>query len=339
MGVETWLMHVLRRIDRSQFQLDFLVHSTSQKSHDEEIMSLGARILPCLGKDRPWTYARNFKEIIAQYGPYDIIHSHVHHFSGYVLRLAYQAGIPTRIVHSHSDTSSVDAASNFVRHIYLNTMRHWIDTYATAGFAGSRKAAPSLFGANWEEDSRWSLNSYGIDLEPFYRIIDRCALRAELKIPPDAFVVGHLGRFVPVKNHDFLVRIASELIRMESNTYLLLLGDGPLRPLIEEQVRSAGLADHVIFMGEQEDVSQFLSGAMDVFVMPSLYEGLPLAGIEALAAGLPLILSDTITQELSIIPHLVQSISLSQPPSDWAEAILKVRFTPSSITRLKPSGP
>src|SRR5208337_3468794 len=119
-GVETWLMHVLRQIDRDRFRMDFLVHTDHPCAYDEEIHSLGSKIIPCLRPSRPWTYARNFTRILREHGPYDVVHSHVHHFSGYVVRLAHRAGIPLRISHSHNDTTNLEARSGMIRHAYLS---------------------------------------------------------------------------------------------------------------------------------------------------------------------------------------------------------------------------
>src|SRR5208283_2990654 len=112
-GVETWLMHILRRIDRDRYRFDFLVHTTKPCFYDDEIKSLGCRIIPCLHPSRPWQYAWNFFRLLKEHGPYDVVHTHVHHFSGFTLMLAHLAGVPMRIVHSHSDTSLIDGRVGF----------------------------------------------------------------------------------------------------------------------------------------------------------------------------------------------------------------------------------
>ncbi len=154
-GIETWLMHILRHIDRDHFQIDFLVHTTQPCAYDNEIRALGSKIIPCLHPSQPWLYAHNFKRILREYGSYDIVHSHVHHFSGYVLRLAQQAGVPTRIAHSHNDTSSLQAKAGLYRQLYLALMKRYIARYATAGLGASHKAVVALFGSVWETDPRW----------------------------------------------------------------------------------------------------------------------------------------------------------------------------------------
>lgn len=332
-GTETWLMHVLRHIDRQRIHLDFLVHSTTQAAYDAEIESLGSAIIPCPGHTRPLTYARNFRRILQQHGPYDIVHSHVHDYSGYVLHLADRAGVPVRIAHSHSDTTVVKAASGPIRRIYLRLMRHWIARHATLGLAASRQAADALFGGDWQNWGDHRIMHCGIDLSPFQEPVDRGTIRAELGIPDDAFVIGHVGRFVDVKNHTLLIRLAAEVARQDAAMRLLLVGDGPLRPVIEQQVNEQGLSERVVFTGVRPDVPRLMRGAMDLFVLPSLYEGLGLVLIEAQAAGLPCIASDVIPEEADIVTPLVHRVALTQPLSAWTQAILKARDTGPGITQ------
>jgi glycosyltransferase involved in cell wall biosynthesis len=332
-GIETGLMHVLRHIDRDRFQMDFLVHTTKPCAYDEEIRSFGSLIIPCpLDRRRPWVYAANFKQILREYGPYDIVHSHVHHFSGYVLRLAKQAGVPFRIAHSHNDTSS-EAKAGWYRRWYRTLTEWWIARHATGSLGCSRKAAADLFGSQWESDPRCRILFYGIDVKPFHEFVDSLAIRAEFGIPADAFVIGHVGRFVEQKNHPFLIEIAAEVAKREPKMRLLLVGEGVLQPEIERQVEQMGLSDRVIFAGSRPDIPRLMRGAMDVFLLPSLFEGLPVVGIEAQAAGLPFILSDTITREVEIIKPLVKWLSLSQPASTWAEILLNHRDAAAAIAQ------
>ncbi len=326
-GVETWLMHVLRHIDRERFRMDFLVHTTRPCAYDEEIQKLGSKIIPCLETSRPWRYARNFHRALSEHGPYDVVHSHVHHFSGFVVYLAHRAGVPVRITHSHNDTSLNDGRATTFRSGYLRLMEHLIRKHATTGIACSRKAAESLYGTAWQNDSRWKVVYCGIDLEPFRQPVDRAEVRRELNIPEDAFVLGHVGRFHEQKNHTFLIDIAAEVARREPNMRLLLVGDGPLRPQIEAKVASLGLTDRVIFAGLRPDVPRLMKGAMDVFVFPSLYEGLGLVLIEAQLSGLPSIFSDVIPEETDLVPSLVTRLSLHDACNTWQVAIQNLIYS------------
>ncbi|MBW4592660.1 MAG: glycosyltransferase family 1 protein [Brasilonema angustatum HA4187-MV1] len=332
-GLETWLMHVLRNYDRQCFQMDFLVETTKHCAYDDEVLALGSKIIPCLEPSQPLLYARNFKRVYQEHGSYDIIHSHIHNYSGYVLRLAKQVGIPVRIAHSHNDTSSLKTKAGLKRRLYLALTEYWIKRYATLGLACSGKAAAALYGANWKNDPRFSIYYCGIDFSKWKLETDNVAIRTELGIPQDAFVIGHVGRFAEQKNHSFLIDIAAEVIKRKPKTQLLLVGDGPLRSEIEKKVREANLTDHVIFAGLRSDVRQIMQGAMDIFLFPSLYEGLPLVLVEAQAARLPCIFSDVIAEETDVVKFMMHRLSLSQPASVWAEAILEFKAFKPKFTR------
>lgn len=327
-GIETWLLHVLRNIDRGRFAMDFLVQTDKPCPYDEEVRRLESTIHICPQPKRPWVYGPAFKRILRTHGPYDIVHSHVHHYSGLNLRLAAQAGVPVRISHSHNDTSADDRRSRGLRRLYLKIMDGWIQRYSTLGLACSRQAAASLFGPHWNADRRWRVLYYGIDLAPFHARVDRVQARAEFGIPPEAFVIGHIGRFQPQKNHPFLVQIAAALAAREPGMRLLLIGDGPLRPEIEAQVKALGLAEKTVFAGGRSDVPRLMLGAMDVFVLPSHFEGLGIVGLEAQAAGLPVVISDVVPSELDVFPQAVTRLALDRPAADWAEAILATRRGP-----------
>ena len=322
-GAETWLMHILRNIDRSIFQMDFLVNTTATCAYDDEIRALGGRIIPCTGPSNPIEYAQKFKQILREDGPYNVVHSHIHHYNGYVLKLAHQAGVPIRVCHSHIDSTALEAKSSWRRRLYLKLMTRWIDRHATIGLGCSDVASADLFGKNWKKDPRWQIYYCSIDLTPFATASDAASVRADLGIPASAFVVGHVGRFQQQKNHTFLVDIFAEVLKQQPQAYLLLVGEGDLRPQIEQQALAQGIGHRTIFAGSRPDVPSLMQGAMDAFVMPSLCEGLPLVGIEVQAAGLRAFLSEAITTEVCIVKPLVTRLSLSQPASVWASEIIR----------------
>jgi glycosyltransferase involved in cell wall biosynthesis len=209
--------------------------------------------------------------------------------------------------------------------LYLALAKWWITRYATVGLAASRKTALALFGSGWETKPRWRVVYCGIDLTLFKALIDSTAVRAELGVPKDAFVIGHVGRFAEPKNHMFLVEIAAEVAKREPRMHLLLIGDGPLRPSIEQKIAHLGIGNQTIFTGFRSDTSRLMLGAINLFLFPSLYEGLPLVLLEAQAAGLPCIVSDVITEEVEVVKPLMLRLSLEQPASAWANAILAAR--------------
>lgn len=333
-GVETWLMNVLRKIDRKQYKMDFLVHTTQPCAYDDEVRSLGSKIIPCLYPHKPWLYARNFKQALLENGPYDIVHSHVHHFSGFILRLASKLGIPKRIAHSHNDTVMAESKKGFIRQIYLYLMKIGINQYSTLGLACSQKAAAALYGSKWQGDARWQVLYYGIDLEPFHCNYEKDTVRSELGIPTNALVVGHVGRFVEQKNHTFLIDIFAALTKKEPNSFLLLVGDGPMRSSIEKKVDNLCIRDKVIFAGIRGDIPRLMKGAMDMFVFPSIYEGLPVVLIEAQAAGLPCIISNVVTEEVDAINYAINRLNINDLPNIWADTITSILKRPLKLKSL-----
>ena len=311
-------MHVLRRTARDRVALDVLVHTSETCAYDAEIRRLGARIFACPGHRIPWRYARDFRRIVAGCGPYDAVHSHVHYFSGVVLALARRLRIPVRIAHSHCMEDDSNSTGP-LRSLYLAATRKAICRNATHGLAASEPAAGALFGPDWRRDPKYRVLHCGIDLEPF-RENGAGSARAALGLPADAFTIGHVGRFDENKNHRFLLEIAQVAMAANPKVRLLLIGDGPLRSSMEKRVCEMGMSGRVVFAGVRDDVPRILSSAVDVFVMPSISEGLPLATVEAQAAGVPCVISDSIPSEVDVVPLLVQRLSLGESPLIWAKA-------------------
>jgi glycosyltransferase involved in cell wall biosynthesis len=322
-GAETWLVQTLRHLDRSKYQFDFLVHADGPGAYDEEVKAMGARIIPCLSPSNPAKFARNFLHVLREYGPYDCVHSHVHHYSGYVLTLAKLAGVKTRICHSHCDTRVAERQRGAARMAYRVAMTELLKKSSTAGLAVSERAARSLFGEDWSKDPRWRVSHIGIDLAPFADAVDREAVRRELGIAHDVFVVGHVGRFVPVKNHVFLMDVAARVCAIEPNALFVFAGDGPLRISMEEKAAALGISERSRFLGIRRDVPRLMKGLFDVFLFPSLSEGFPVALMEAQASGLYCVAADNISTEADIFPDLVKRLPLSEGPDEWARAILQ----------------
>ncbi|WP_295813704.1 glycosyltransferase family 1 protein [uncultured Deinococcus sp.] len=319
-GVETWLMNILRNISRNDVAFDFLVHKGEGAAYDGEITDLGAKRIFCRWPDNPIKYGWNFIKILRENGPYDVIHSHVHHFSGFVLLLAWLAGVPIRIAHSHSSATSELGTPNLRRTVYYLFTKYLIQTTSTVGLAASEKAAVSLFGDDWADDKRWKVVYCGVDLSAFDIKVDKVSMRKRLGISDNAFVIGHVGRFDKPKNHQFLLEVFNELQKIIPTSVLLLVGDGALKSTVQDMSQELGISDKVIFTGAVSNVSEIMLGCMDIFVFPSINEGLGLALIEAQAANLVCIVSDSVPYEVKISKG-VYFIPLNIGSAAWANII------------------
>jgi glycosyltransferase involved in cell wall biosynthesis len=339
-GTETWLVDLLSRTDHAGFQHDVLTHASGTASLEEGVTATGASLIQAPKANRPWSYEAKFRCVIEAHGPYDVVHAHPHHFSGLVLRSAAHAGVPVRIAHSHSDTRRIDGRANPARRLYLRLTEPYIRRYATHCLAVSRPAAASLFGEAWESDPRVSVVYSGVALEKFSQLnLDRAAFRHSFGIPADARVFGHVGRFAEPKNHVFLIEVFNHIAQREPNAWFALAGDGPLRPQIEAWAKGAGIAQRTLFLGMRNDVPQLLAGLVDVLLLPSVWEGLPIALIESQAAGVRALYSDEITPEAEELPQLMRRVSLREPANVWAlEAISMAKSPPVISSRGRLAG-
>lgn len=320
-GVETWLLNVVRHIDSQKFAIDILVQEAYPGTFDAEAEKCGARMLVCEGAPNPILFARNFRNILKKYGPYDVVHSHVHHFSGYVLAIAKFYGVKGRIAHCHNYI--LMHAVSVRRKAYLQAMKKLIDTCATDKFAVSSKAADDLFGVNWKSDNRCKIYPCAIDCSKFTNSDEFGGrkLRNELGLPKNAKVIGHVGRFTEQKNHKLLIDITADLLRNDTSLFVLMVGDGPLMVEVKKQVEQLGVAGQCVFTGIRHDVSDLMRFAMDYFVFPSLHEGLGLVLVEAQAAGLPCLVSDAVPQEACVLADRVVWCSLQDSKEVWQEEL------------------
>lgn len=313
-GLETMLMNYYRKIDRTKVQFDFLVHRQERADYDDVIESLGGKIyrLPYLN---PFSrgYLRALDAFFEEHREYRIVHSHLDCMSAIPLKVAKKHGVPVRIAHSH--TSSQDINLKYPLKLYYKTR---IKNYATDLFACSEKAGKWMFGTD-----NFKILPNAIDVKQYlYDSDKRKKKREELKVG-NAFVVGNVSRFSKVKNHKFLIDILSELLKIDNNVKLILVGEGEEYEKIKCLVKNRGLSDNVIFTGLRSDVFEIMQ-AFDVFVLPSLYEGLPVTMVEAQAAGLPCFISDGVPIDCKITDD-VYRISLDKGDKEWAEQIYTMR--------------
>lgn len=324
-GLETWLLNVLAHIERDRFQFHFCVCGPETGIYAPEVERLGGTLLRCPKGADFWSFRRRFQTVLRE-GKYDVVHSHVFFFSGALLRWANQEGVPIRIAHSHNTDDG--KPGSFSRRIYRRAMKSWINRYATHGLAASKLAAAELFGENWLADQRFQALYYGLDLLPFQQPFSRDHVRAELGIPKDAPVVGHVGRFDYSKNHRFFLEVAGTVLKYRPDTHFLLVGDGPLRPEIEVLARRMGLSRRVHFLGIRTDVPRLMLAAMDLFLFPSLHEGFGVCLLEAQAAGLRCVVSDAIPEEVLRVPDAVEFLPLSAGEDYWSTRVIQTLDAP-----------
>lgn len=318
-GVETWLAEGLPTIDRNLYQFDFLVHGDGMQFYRARMEANGARVWQCPNPRNLHAYMQSFLRILRT-TRYDAIDAHTYCSSGLALALAAWARVPVRIFHSH--TAQDESRAGIVRAIYFAFSRWLIQRYATRGAAVSQEAARPLFPKDWRDHpARWFLAPVGIDLSPFEVVADRAAVLLELNLPTNAKVIVHVGRFAAVKNHDFIIAIAVEMARLDPNVFFLLVGDGELRAAMEQRVNTLGLGSQFRFTGVRCDVPRLLQ-ACDAFVFPSIYEGFPMAYIEAQAAGLPCVISAAIASEAEVVVPGTRRLSLDGSPREWALTLL-----------------
>ena len=319
--------------DPTQFQIDYLVFGEKVEAYEPELLEKGCRIwhMPSPSAGYRQFYFGLKKLILDNH--YDIVHSHTMFNSGLALRAAKACGVPIRIAHSHSIRGP--EKRGFAQNLYEKTMRRWIVRDATHCIGCGQAAGEWLFGARtFREKGRVLLN--GVELDRFaWDPTARDRLRRELGWE-DCFIVGHAGHMFPVKNQRYLIELMPELLKRRPGTRLLLLGDGETRPMLEQTVQELGLEDFVLLPGNVSNVNEYLS-ALDVFAFPSLYEGMPLAIVEAQANGLPCVLSDRVPQDV-YLTDLPRTLPL-EDAEQWADALLAAeRRSPKSYLPMLKSG-
>jgi len=315
-GAETLIMNLYRNIDRSKIQFDFL--TCKEGVFDQEILDLGGKIhrIPYITDGGHFHYIKNLKQFFKENNHYRIVHSHMDKMSGFVLNAALKAGIPIRIAHSHSTQSE----GSVTEKVYKSYAGSYIFGSASHLLACSTEAAKWLF-------SKQSMNAIilknGIDVEKFkFSPSIRSQVRNQLQIDDETFVIGHVGRFYETKNHSFLIDIFANVIRYQSNSKLILAGDGPLRKKIEGKVEELGLVDKVIFTGVYDKINELLQ-SFDIFVFPSIFEGFGIAVLEAQGSGLPCIISDTMSDEVDLGINLIDTLSLENKDL-WVEKVVNL---------------
>lgn len=314
-GTETFMMNVLRNIDRQKFCVDFLIFSDSESDYSKEAEQLGAKIYRLPARSSVFRYYKSLNEFFRGEGRlYDVAHSCEGSLSSIApIYYAYKYEIPIRVVHSHSSN-----CRGFVNRFLHTINRNFIPLLSTCNLACSSLAAKFFFG---KKDCTIVKNGVDTNLYKF-NAEKRILFREKYNIPPSAHVLGHIGRFDEVKNHDFLLDVFFEYKKKNHDSILLLVGSGLLEDKIKQKVHRLGLDECVLFLGVRNDIPDILC-SMDCFVMPSLYEGLPFVLVEAQTTGLPCVISDTINKDSKLTPYLT-FCGLNDDAGLWVEDIKNI---------------
>lgn len=295
-GAETMIMQYLRQLVKDKrFEFSILVHGYEKGDYDDEIAGYNVPIynVPVRGQ-HPLTYSHEVANVLKAH-PVDIIHCNMDSSCGDFLYIAEKCGIKHRIAHSHTTRFQ---AQRGIKKVIAKSSKQKIHDVATDRFACSEKAGKWLF----EQDSFKIINN-AIDLSCYLSNDKiRQAKYKELGIEESAFVLGHIGRFCYEKNHKFLLQIFTQFKKECMNSKLILVGTGSLMDEIKSYAVELGIRQDVLFLGLRSDIPELLQ-IIDCFVMPSLFEGLPVSGIEAQAAGIPCLFADTITSEICMTSH------------------------------------
>lgn len=319
-GAETMIMNLYRKIDRTKIQFDFIENSLERAAYDDEIESLGGKIFRCphfKGKNY-FQYKKWWKEFFNQHKTeYGIIHGHIGSTAAIYLKEAKRNGLFT-IAHSHSSGFSLSLGSILYRLLSYNT-RNIADYF----FACSDSAGRDRFGKNIVNKSNYRVLNNAIDTDLFkYDVKTRNEVRKEFSLE-NSYVIGHIGRFEPVKNHRFIIKVFKQIRKIDKRDFkLLLVGEGILKSDIEDYANELGVADDVVFTGMRTDVNRLIQ-AMDIFIFPSLYEGLPVTLVEVQSSGLPCVISDKVPSESIMTKDLVTVKRLDESSEEWAEHIIK----------------
>ena len=323
-GIETMLMNYYREMDRNQIQFDFLANKPVPGEYDEEIRSMGGRVFvsPGLNPLHFPRYRRYVADLLRDNPDIRIVHAHNEAMGYYALKSAKDAGMRVRIAHAHNTQIIHD-----YKYPLKLVCKQLLPGAATDYWSCGRDAGIYYYG-----EKRWNASGFilrnAIDVTRFgFRQEARERKRQQHGLQ-DCFVIGHVGRFNVQKNHSRLLDIFAEIDQKVPEARLVLVGTGELEQAVKEKASAIGIQDKTLIPGQTADVSDWYQ-AMDCFVLPSLFEGLPVVGIEAQAAGLPCVFSDRVTDEILLSPE-ARRVSLQADNAEWAAEIMTAMRRPDA---------
>ena len=322
-GAESRIMDLYRNCDRNVLQFDFAVHTDKHTHYEEEVKTLGGRIYR-LPRFRFWNYfayKKAWKRLFGEHSEFRAVHGHMTSTAAIYLPVAKKAGIPVTVAHARS--AGVDSG---LKGRLTKLLRRNLKKKSDYCFACSRLAAEAVFGKEAVKAGRVTILPKTIQ-GGLYRFDEtkRNEMRRSLCVS-DRFVIGHVGRFHPCKNHGFLLEVFAAFRKLHPKTVLLLLGEGGQMDVIKKKAETLGILEDVRFLGNQTGIQDYYQ-AFDAFVFPSFYEGMPGSVVEAQAAGLPCLVSDRVTKEV-VFTELVTFLDIEAPAKEWAEQIEKTGRNP-----------
>ena len=315
-GAETFLMKMYRQLDRTQYQMDFVVSGDGRGYYEDEIERLGGKVYRITRKTKDFAaYRRELAAAVRDDGCPSVLRIGSDALSAIDLWVAKRAGARKLAMRSSNASDGKGGLGRFVQKM----IRRPLTSIADVKIAPSDLAAEYTFGPKAVRNGEVHYLHNALDLNAYAFSADkRAAVRDELGIDTDAFVVGHVGRFARQKNHCFLLDAFAELLKVKSNARLVLVGKGELEDEIRAKAETLGILSSIVFTGVRSDIPALLS-AFDVFALPSLYEGMPNVVIEAQAAGLTCVVADTVTKQADVA-GLVKFMPIDNAGA-WAQAM------------------
>lgn len=311
-------------LDKDKFECVYCVRRSYKGTLEQSVVNRGVRVIHVPDSELNYFKSYRFYKKLMREEQFDVVHCHLPFFSGIVLMAAAKCGVKKRAAHAHfsqpyTDTAIYSKPKQMVARLYRKAMRLFLKKYCNAKIGCSQQAGEFLFGKREFKKNGIILNN-GIDTNAFaFNVESRSDIRKELNIGARSVALGHIGQLYSVKNQSFLLDIFSFYHKKHPDSYLLLIGEGNDRDMLEEKIKSLGLEKNALMLGGRRDIPELLS-AMDCFVFPSLHEGFPLTLIEAQASKLPCVVSDSVTDKTKINDS-VFFCSLNEGPEKWTEYI------------------
>lgn len=322
-GAEAMIMNLYRNIDRSKVQFDFLVHTTEKAAYDDEILALGGRIYHIIAFTgvNVRHYYRECDRFFEEHPEFSVVHGHIGSSATFYLKAAKRHGIFT-IAHSHNTKAGDRSLHSLAYSLYSYPVRYIADFL----FGCSTEAGRDRYGKKKVRTPKYKTFPNAIETAMFlFDPVIRGELRTQFGFGERDFVIGTVGRITAQKNPDFIYTLFEKIVSTDSGFKCVWVGTGEREAECREKLRHSGFGDKVIMTGLRSDVNELLQ-AFDCFVLPSLYEGLPVVAIEAQTAGLPCLLANTISRE-SEVSHLVQWLPIDRGVDVWADKIMELKFS------------